>query len=630
MIETIKYQLKTKSLLLKCIAASLLLHFMLLYFFYKHPLALYASTLFHKSRPNPTSIAANGEIPSEQQDTALEEVFENLVILPAALSEPYDIVSMPAPVAIAPNLEEAGALTPLTPQLEASSLSSEDLFTNIAEAPFNESEEILSSVILPAEQETPLILSENLTDVLANSFHASQKAFPEIAYIEPLQESSLAALEDKALPENMNPYLEDVASGEEIPSVAEGLSTLKTPSELIRIPSQVGEWGQRDIAPKPAAPGEVSMTARDFIVPYAQPGLASIEDDQVLELASVAAWNEDFDVSVSISPPTSEEDYIFSVALTPKSNLSMEKLSQNFYFLIDASSSIDKHRFSLFKRATLKSLATLQEGDRFNIILLDKKQTRLSKANLIYNLKSLHLAEEFLEKHSQANFITSVDLMESLEKIAEQITEGGQMHTALLLTNGQSALGFQNQQKALKAYIEKNANKLSLYAAAVGNKNNLVNLDMICSLSGGKLLYSDTNASFPRKFSQLVKSLRTPIAKDLRITAVASHPKAALSLHSASSHLPAMYVGESYIIMGKIDRLSDINLSIEARHDDEWVSIQKNISFNKAAVDNKLLKEWSKAEVHTHYENFLKDPKAKHIKKAREILTTSMGKAASE
>jgi Ca-activated chloride channel family protein len=333
---------------------------------------------------------------------------------------------------------------------------------------------------------------------------------------------------------------------------------------------------------------------------------------------------------VSISSPTDEKGYIFSITLNPVHAELIERMSQNFYFIIDASASIDRQKFSLYKRSVLKALSALQEGDRFNIIVLDKKLTRLSQRNLIFNLKSVHMAEDFLEKLNQANFITSVDLLESLEKLSEAIEDSPQMHTALLLTNGQSSEGFQGQQSRIKSFIEKNNGKIALYAAAVGGKNNLVTLDMLCNISGGKMLYSDTNAAFPRKLTNLVKSLKAPLAKDIRITAAAINNKAGLTLLTTKQTLPAIYAGEPYTIVGTMERLCDIHLTIEARHDDEWVTIEKEISFDSAKLDTSLAVEWKKAQLTAHYQNFLKEPKIKHLKNARELLQLEHGKVAVE
>jgi len=630
MIETIKHELTRRSLLIKCIAISLLLHIMLLYFFYKHPLSLYASSIFHKTRTKPTAVLAGEDISLIDKDKILAETFENITFLPTSMTEPYDLAKTPKSSLLAPISEDSVDFFAAESTFIPIEIASEEWFIQDQQDLASNETDFLGSIDELSDLNTPLLMSERLSDVLASSFEVMQEFPPELAYISPENEEPSYTSNDNDTYTERLPSLETPTNKQMSLINTENLSLLKNPSTQARVSANTSEWGKREIAAAPSKKQTPSITDRELSLPYALPPLASIDDDKVVQLGSMATWNDDFTVTVTISPPTEDSEYVFSLALLPTHTLSLEKISQNFYFLIDPSSSIDKHRFNLFKRSVLKSLSSLQEGDRFNIIVLDRKLTRLATKNLMFNLKSLHRAEEFLDKLSQANFITSVDVIESLEKVAALITESGQMHTALLLTNGQSSQGFQNQQKALKAYLEKNGSNLSLYAAAVGDRNNLVNLDMICNLSGGKLLYSDTNASFPRKFTQLVKSLKAPIAKDIRIKAEPINPKAGLSIMSASQHLPAMYADEPYIIMGKMERLSDFTLSIEARNDDEWITIQKTISFQQASVDKKLIHDWNKAEVGTQYQGFLKDPKAKYIKKAREILKETHGKAASQ
>ena len=627
MIETLKYQLKHKSLLIKCIAASLMLHIILLYFFYKHPLALYASSIFHKTRTKPTSVLASEELSLNAKDKMIAEAFENITVVPTSMTEPYDLATAANSTVLSPNAEDAVDFLMPDSTFTPVEISSEEYFIQEQKDLALNENDFLGDNNELADLTVPILMSERLSNVLSYSFEIAQGLLPEIAYIAPENQEEIVTSYDNDRYADPLPSLEEVTDKKIAYINTEKLAPLQNLTTGARVFTNTSEWGKREITADPSEKQTPRISETDISLSYTIPPLASIEDDKIIQFGKIARWNDDFNVTVSISPPTEDSGYVFSLSLVPTATLSLEKISQNFYFLIDASSSIDKHRFNLFKRSVLKSLSSLQEGDHFNIIVLDRNLTRLGTKNLMYNLKSLHRAEDFLDQLTQANFITSVDLIESLEKVASLITESGQMHTALLLTNGQSSQGFQNQQKALKGYLEKNGHNLSLYAAAVGDKNNLVNLDMICNLSGGKLLYSDTNASFPRKFAQLVKSLKAPKAKDIKIKAVATNPKAGLTLISTSQHLPAIYADEPYIIMGKMERLSDINLSIEARNDEEWIMIEKTISFEQAAVDKKLINDWNKAEVGTQYQDFLKDPKAKYIKKAREILKETHGKA---
>jgi hypothetical protein len=629
MIEIIKKKALQNSLLLNCILASLVLHMGVIYFFYKNPITIYATSFFNKTKPNPTKIASSNTI-IEDQDRMLADVFENITVVPSSQIEPYDLVSIQSQTIAMPQPEDLLNMIEEETEIETLKLSTSTPTSFSDKILENGIEEIDIALREPSLKKSPFFLTENLVDILEDSFSYSLEAIPPVAFIDGVKAEDTIAQEDFFDSVSIDPRLEKNKKIDEFFTDHEDLTNLKTASEPVRLPSHVGQWGEREIVKEIDISSAGELSNNDIAISYSQPGVVSPEDSTLLEVVNLESWNDDFDVSVTISPSKTSDGYLFSISLLPKQSLAFEKISQNFYFLIDASSSADKHKFSLFKRAVVKSLSSLQEGDKFNIIILDKKLTRLSQNNMIFNLKSLHLAEEFLEGVSQSNYLSSTNYIESLTKIVGQISDDQQMHTALLLSNGHISQNFKNQQKTLTSFLEKNNQKLAIFAAAVGTKNNLANLDMLCNLTGGKVLYSDTNASFPRKFSNLVKSLRAPLAKDLKISMLTESAKASISLSSPLQQPPALFAGEPYIIMGKIDRLCDIHLCIEARHDQDWITLSKKISFDKAQLDPKLLTGWSKAQTGKHYSDFLSDAKSSHLLKAKELLQESFGKAAVE
>ena len=62
------------------------------------------------------------------------------------------------------------------------------------------------------------------------------------------------------------------------------------------------------------------------------------------------------------------------------------------------------------------------------------------------------------------------------------------IHSAILVSDGISHTSSKKQSQVLKDWIGKNSGKLSVYTAAVGQKNDLLMLDLLSSVSGGKLL----------------------------------------------------------------------------------------------------------------------------------------------
>jgi hypothetical protein len=246
-------------------------------------------------------------------------------------------------------------------------------------------------------------------------------------------------------------------------------------------------------------------------------------------------------------------------------------------------------------------------------------------------MKNIQAAEEFLDKQEAGGLFSAGEIYQSLEKILPSIPENEEIHTAILLTDGKSSLSHQRKQNALKKWIEKNHGKLALYAAAVGRDNDLLSLDMLCSISGGKLLYSDTHASLPRKLAKLVLDLKDPIAKDLMVTAIPHNPHSRIEFYPASSHLPSLYSHQPFILVGQIDEPCAFDLVIQGRHLDEWIAIKKNISFVEGQKGNKALEmQWLAQHANVCYAKFLNEGKPNHLKDAKEILKKSRQEIAFE
>jgi Ca-activated chloride channel family protein len=279
----------------------------------------------------------------------------------------------------------------------------------------------------------------------------------------------------------------------------------------------------------------------------------------------------------------------------------------------------------------LKALASMSQGDTFNIFIMDRKMVSFSPASRPVSMKNIQAAEEFLDKQDAGGLFSGVDIYSSIDKLLPNIAENEEMHTAILLTDGKTSLSVERKQSALKKWVEKNNSRVSLYTAAVGRDNDLIALDLLSSISGGKLLYSDTHASFPRKLAKLVLDLKDPVAKDLMITAVPVNPHSHIEFYPANSHLPSLYSHQPYVIIGKIDDPCSFDIVIQGRHGDQWVAIKKSVSFIEGKKgDQSLQNQWDAEQANVCYSKFLKEGKSAHLKTAKDILKKSRSEIAFE
>ena len=359
--------------------------------------------------------------------------------------------------------------------------------------------------------------------------------------------------------------------------------------------------------------------------PIAKATISSIDSCLQDSVLSSLYWSKNFDMETTVAP--TEDGYLFSINLLPKGSLNSQRMKQNIYFLIDISADMEKHKLGVCKRAVLRALSHLQAGDGFNIFLLGKTITKLSTQNLFYSPETLRTAEKFLEEQCERNPFVSLDLYPSLHQIVSSIEDDGEAHTALLLSSGKTS-SLSEEKKELQKLLEHNRGKLSLFTAATGQNNHLVHLDMIATLCGGRLLYCDTHASFPRQLTSFVKSLRAPLAKHLQVTLEPTDPSAHIKTSYPSLQAPHLYQGDSFCIVGKIDRLCDLKLFLEGKGEEGNLYLEKVISFEGAKESSYTFRQKKLAfQTAELYQRFLADGKESSLREAHELLQKVHGKA---
>ncbi len=336
------------------------------------------------------------------------------------------------------------------------------------------------------------------------------------------------------------------------------------------------------------------------------------------------SWDKYFNVDLHAFTDREHSRYVFFLTFEPAKALLEEKLRQNFYFLIDRSNSREKHRFAVYKKSVLRALSALQEGDKFNIVVFDQKASKFKEKNASFSKTTLIEAEAFLNAQEVGKAFSASDLYSNLHQIMPNPGSNDEIHTAILLSDGNTILKPQKQKKAIANWLANSTGKVSLYTVAVGNGNNTTMLRLLSSLNKGKMLYSDTFAAFPRRLSKLVSDLRAPLAKDIKIASLTTSPDKDVQIHFFPSFAkrPTVYMASPYVIAGTIDELKDFTILLQAKHGDEYVNIEKTISFSKAkqATDAQM-QIWSDIHAQKCFELFVEKGDDSYLDKAKKFLS---------
>jgi hypothetical protein len=596
------------------------MHALVIAYLYRHPMLLSSplASLFGISLADAKPLPHESDIDALDQDLLLEEVFHTVLILPSHRHPPHDLNELPQGVALAPQEEiQEQVILPLLeePSPFSALVDREQLFQ----------EALLAELQEPTPSPLFQALEEKASQAVSLHFDDPLPSF-ELPFKEPLvtlpyeDQISLNNPPESASQESSNTPLSLVG---ETPLAAGTRSLRPAVKELA--PLTLHEKKPTLLIPKTPSP---SADTRLVQAPQTE---LPLHQYKLPELSPTALWNEDFSTDVRVMPNPEGKGYLFAVTLTPNKDLSHHSLQQNFYFLLDRSSSSQRRRFPVFKRAALKALSSLQPQDTFNIFILDKTLTPFRPNNQIASLKNRRAAEEFLETQETSFLPSNGNVFATLQELLPSIPHDGQMHTAILLTDGNSDLHARKKKELLNRWIEKSQGKVTLYTAAVGKDNDLLALDLISTESGGKLLYSDTHASFPRKLAKLILDLKDPLATELDVSVRPYCPQSLIELYPLAYSLPPLYAHEPYVILGEISHLTSFDLIIEGRHNGEWIGIKKTISLEKAPpAESQLVKQWKKMRAGTCYAKFLEEGKVAYLKAAKEMLNESQREIAFE
>jgi len=334
------------------------------------------------------------------------------------------------------------------------------------------------------------------------------------------------------------------------------------------------------------------------------------------------AGSQHFDMHVEYAPRQNRPGYIFKVTLYPKMDVVFKRIAQNYYFLIDRSNSIPRGRFLINKHLVSQALDHLKPRDSFNILFFDDKVTKFAESNQDWNEESVARAREFLKYQNHGGYFAATELYSLLGKVIPSEVSDQEVHTAILLSDGDSYLSVDKQRQMIGGWTEQNAGKVSLFSVATGSGNNLPLLELISSFNRGALVYAMDPKEINERLIELVKAIRNPIGKKIVATTISNDKQMVILLQPKKERLPNLYKDRPFTIYGSTNRLSDFVLFLQGNFYDSYFDIKKHINFSEARLGTQSLeREWTQLLVQEFYERFFQDGNLKHIAEAKKLLS---------
>ncbi|MCH9614616.1 MAG: hypothetical protein SP1CHLAM54_14210 [Chlamydiia bacterium] len=332
--------------------------------------------------------------------------------------------------------------------------------------------------------------------------------------------------------------------------------------------------------------------------------------------------SDEFEIDVSIvKRKDRHKGYVFSISVYPNQELNLQPVQQHYAFIIDKTATVKKYRYDMFRKAILKALNYLQEGDTFNIYVVDKKIHRLSDTPLLWRKKHVTEARQFLYSNNFTHFFNSnIDLYDVLPEISNELPNDQGENTIVLLTDGSSLANIQSKKYTLANLFENNKGRYTLHTACIDRRSRGAMLDLVSTFSNGEFVYSQTNTAFPRKLARLVKHTSQLLSKDMHVT-LTNAEGTNVEIYPHATMVPHMYADRPFTVYGTIDEPRDLDLVIQGRFNDRYLYIKKKANLTTARQSTRgLNKILAIQQAYVCYEHYLNTHDTFYLQQAEERL----------
>lgn len=299
--------------------------------------------------------------------------------------------------------------------------------------------------------------------------------------------------------------------------------------------------------------------------------------------------------------PKIEAGY-FRVDITTQRSLSkLKTMPKDVIFLIDTSSSISDKWVKEIAKGVGSSLVSLNEGDRFNVVLFNDKVSLLSDAGPIdANKDNAAAAKDFLKN---AEAVGYTDVNAAMRGLLIRDVKPGRVYDLVLISDGQPNRGVVNTRDLINLITQDNDLVAGIYCVGVGRKQNRELLNFLAYRNKGYSEYADDPEDASVTIQKLLSKLRFPIIKDVRLDVA--------GLDSSSlfpADLPDIHQNQTIQVYGRFTEPGPFTMRLTGRSEGKDVEFTFRRDLKLADRGTELVaQQWAFWKLHDLYSLIIRE-----------------------
>jgi Ca-activated chloride channel family protein len=205
----------------------------------------------------------------------------------------------------------------------------------------------------------------------------------------------------------------------------------------------------------------------------------------------------------------------FMALLIPPALPPQEKEPEkDIVFVLDTSASMSTSSLASAKRAVILGLSRLSPLDRFNVVIVGTRSSRMTERLALATRENLLRAVEFVNAARRAG---GTDLFNSLFEALEQFS-GRRRPSMLMLTgDGRATIGITKPDAIIEAVRRNNRLKTRIFTLAFGDKADAALLDKLAVSNRGGSFHLDETQDFQAIVDRFLAGVSPPKASDLKL-----------------------------------------------------------------------------------------------------------------
>ncbi|MFW5682776.1 MAG: VWA domain-containing protein, partial [Phycisphaeraceae bacterium] len=373
--------------------------------------------------------------------------------------------------------------------------------------------------------------------------------------------------------------------------------------------------GGNDFDPGMLRPGSGELVE----LPGTEPLPALPELDE--EAADPQPLDEDFDYTLTRYRPEpgwfnrDVGDGYFRIDVAPRRSLQkLKAMPKDVVFLVDTSSSLPQKWVDAAITGVEASLASLNEGDRFNVVLFKETPQLLTDHEpLPANRASIEKATKFLRGAESRGY---TDVNAALRRLLVRDRDRDRVYYLVLISDGRPTRGVMDTRELINLITRDNNLSASIYCVGVGEKQDRELLDFLAYRNKGRSVFVEEVGRTRVAIADLLSKLRYPLIRGAAFSVLGVDGERVFP-----NALPNIHQGQRLSIYGRYEQRGMLTMRITGMGAEGPVDFLFSLDLDEAREgEASLARNWAKWKLHNLYDRVLREGRTDElVRQIREI-----------